>query len=153
MWTIDLDTTIHTLFTSVISTTLVFSSVLNTSRSINTNRSKLQTKNVYPASELRSPNTWGLPRPGCMVLWHVSTYLNHTVTLADWTFKKWDLSNFDFQSFLGLIETQNKKIFYFLWRILDGGTNRAGPSWPILKNYQNGTFWSVHGIWNILGHC
>ena len=44
-----------------------------------------------------------------------------------------------------------KRIFEFLWGILKGRTIRAQPSRPFLKNCQNGTFWSVHGIWNFFG--
>ena len=46
-----------------------------------------------------------------------------------------------------------KRIFEILWGILEGRTNSAWP-WPYrpcLKNCQNGTFWSVHGIWNFFG--
>ena len=44
-----------------------------------------------------------------------------------------------------------KRIFEILWGILEGRTIRAWPSQPFLKNCQNGTFWSVHGIWNFFG--
>ena len=44
-----------------------------------------------------------------------------------------------------------KIIFEILWGILEGHTNSARPSRPNLKNCQNGTFWSVHGIWNFFG--
>ena len=44
-----------------------------------------------------------------------------------------------------------KRIFEILWGILEGRTNSARPSRPCLKNCQNGTFWSVHGIWNFFG--
>ena len=44
-----------------------------------------------------------------------------------------------------------KRIFEILWGILEGRTNSAQPSRPCLKNCQNGTFWSVHGIWNFFG--
>ena len=44
-----------------------------------------------------------------------------------------------------------KRIFEILWGILEGSTNSAWPSRPCLKNCQNGTFWSVHGIWIYLG--
>ena len=44
-----------------------------------------------------------------------------------------------------------KRIFEILWGILEGRTNSAHPSRPCLKNCQNGTFWSVHGIWNFFG--
>ena len=44
-----------------------------------------------------------------------------------------------------------KIIFEILWGILEGRTNSARPSRPSLKNCQNGTFWSVHGIWNFFG--
>ena len=40
-----------------------------------------------------------------------------------------------------------KRIFEILWGILEGCTNSARPYRPCLKNCQNGTFWSVHGIW------
>ena len=40
-----------------------------------------------------------------------------------------------------------KNIFEILWGNLEGRTNSARPSLPCLKNCQNGTFWSVHGIW------
>ena len=44
-----------------------------------------------------------------------------------------------------------KRIFEILWRILEGRINSsAQPSWPCLENCQNGTFWSVHVIWNFL---
>ena len=36
----------------------------------------------------------------------------HTVILPDWTLEKWNLSSFTFQSFQGLIGTQNKKNFW-----------------------------------------
>ena len=36
----------------------------------------------------------------------------HTVILPDWTLEKWALSSFTFQSFLGLISTQNKNNFW-----------------------------------------
>ena len=38
------------------------------------------------------------------------------------------------------------RIFEFLWGILEGRT-----IWPFLKNCQNSTFWSVHGIWKFFG--
>ena len=44
-----------------------------------------------------------------------------------------------------------KRIFEIMWGILEGRTNSARPSQPCLKNCQNGTFWSVHGIWNLFG--
>ena len=44
-----------------------------------------------------------------------------------------------------------KRIFEILWGILEGRTNSARPSRPCLKNCQNGTFWSVHGIWKFFG--
>ena len=44
-----------------------------------------------------------------------------------------------------------KRIFEILWGIHEGRINSARPSRPCLKNCQNGTFWSVHGIWNFLG--
>ena len=44
-----------------------------------------------------------------------------------------------------------KRIFEILWGILEGRTNSARPSRPCLKNCQNGTFWSVHGIWKKFG--
>ena len=44
-----------------------------------------------------------------------------------------------------------KRIFEILWGILEGRTNSGRPSRPCLKNCQNGTFWSVHGIWHFLG--
>jgi hypothetical protein len=44
-----------------------------------------------------------------------------------------------------------KRIFEILWGILEGRTNSARPSRPCLKNCQNGTFWSVHGVWNLFG--
>ena len=44
-----------------------------------------------------------------------------------------------------------KRIFQILWGVLEGRTNSAWPSGPCLKNCQNGTFWSVHGIWKFFG--
>ena len=44
-----------------------------------------------------------------------------------------------------------KRIFEILWGILEGRTKSALPSQPCLKNWQNGTFWSMHGIWIFLG--
>ena len=44
-----------------------------------------------------------------------------------------------------------KRIFQILWGILEGRTNSVRPSQPCLKNCQNGTFWTVHGIWNFFG--
>ena len=44
-----------------------------------------------------------------------------------------------------------KIIFEILWGILEGRINSAWPSRPCLKNCQNGTFWSVHGIWKFFG--
>ena len=44
-----------------------------------------------------------------------------------------------------------KIIFEILWGILEGRTNSAQPYQPCLKNCHNGTFWSVHGIWNFFG--
>ena len=44
-----------------------------------------------------------------------------------------------------------KRIFEILWGILEGRTNSARPSRPCLKNCQNGTFWSMHGIWTFFG--
>ena len=44
-----------------------------------------------------------------------------------------------------------KRIFEILWGILEGRTNSARPFRPCLKNCQNGTFWSVHGIWIFFG--
>ena len=44
-----------------------------------------------------------------------------------------------------------KRIFEIHRGILEGRTNRARPSQPSLKNCQNGTFWSVHGIRNFFG--
>ena len=44
-----------------------------------------------------------------------------------------------------------KRIFQIHRGILEGCTNRAQPSLPSLKNCQNGTFWSVHGIWKFFG--
>ena len=79
---------------------------------------------------------------------HWSKIIFHAVILSDWTLKKWGLSNFTFQSFQGFIDPKTKIIFQLLWRILDGCTNRAQPSWPILKNCQNDTFWFLHEIWN-----
>ena len=43
------------------------------------------------------------------------------------------------------------RIFQILWGILEGQTNSAQPYQPCLKNCHNGTFWSVHGIWNFFG--
>ena len=74
----------------------------------------------------------------------------HTVILPDRTLKKWGLSNF--ASIARNSSAPNvKRIFEILWGILEGRTNSARPSRPCLKNCQNGTFWSVHGIWNFLG--
>ena len=46
----------------------------------------------------------------------------HTVILPEWTIANGGLSSFAFQSFWGVIGAQNKKIFFFLWGILDGRT-------------------------------
>ena len=47
--------------------------------------------------------------------------------------------------------TNAKRIFQILWGILEGRTNSAWPSRPCLKNCQNGTFWTLHGIWKNFG--
>ena len=44
-----------------------------------------------------------------------------------------------------------KIIFGILWGNLEGRTIRARPSRPFLKSCQNGTFWSMHGIWIFFG--
>ena len=67
--------------------------------------------------------------------WVLSLCLTqHTVILPDWTLKN-----------------GAKRIFEILWGIPEGRTNSARPSRSCLKNGQNGTFWSVHGIWKFFG--
>ena len=76
-------------------------------------------------------------------------FVFHSVILPDWTLKKWSHSNFSI--FRNSSAPNSKRIFEILWGILNGCTNSARPSLPCKKNYQNGTFWSVHGIWHFLG--
>ena len=59
----------------------------------------------------------------------------HTVILPNWTFKKWGLSLILPSSITRNLSAPNAKIiFEILWGILEGGTIRARPSRPFLKN-------------------
>ena len=92
-----------------------------------------------------------LPDKICFIWRHFNWIAHHTVILPDWTLKKWSSLILP-SSIAGNSSAPNaKRIFEILWGILEGRTIRARPSRPFLKNCQNGTFWSVHGIWNFFG--
>ena len=50
-----------------------------------------------------------------------------------------------------MYEPKAKRIFEVQRGILEGCNNRAWPSRPCLKNCQNCTFLSMHGIWKFFG--
>ena len=93
----------------------------------------LQSVSILPKYNRKRPNT------------------EHTVILPDRTLKNGASLILPSSITRNSSAPNSKRIFEFLWGILEGRTIRARPSQPFLKNCQNGTFRSVHGIWIFFG--